>query len=471
VICYDTDKSPIRMVRFAHSFTYTALTAPQEQRFGRVGRKRGGEIHLLLDESREKDHVSKAHDAYKKVQGAVVDGSTIKLFGDVPRLLPVHFEPKCLEIFVDIEPYVQDAKAKKAQSTGEAAMNVPQQNLHLDPAPSHPRAGLIWERPLSAIEKDMDAVLQGADSDEDPEAAGFAGPLRSLQSVKTMDDTNAKGARGKKPARMANHAAENMQAQKHPKSYGQDSEHIERPHCKPRRTYPSQPMSDDEDLSASLEYSSLVQGVPWKSIPGNLSHGYKSMLARAPDRRQLPLGREVIELLDTDDESPQPSLATAGLVNTESASYRKPLARAENSSWTSPLPPISPPLQGRSRNSGSSLNDDSGNESDTIQIVGSSQNVSRQSPPQNFQRWKIEGETIEISEIVHTGVTPRPSNTLSAPAAKQSQSLSSNRLVSRKRPHTGLTPSREPGNPTRIVQLAPASKRRRVIDTLSGSDE
>ncbi|KAJ7597268.1 hypothetical protein C8J56DRAFT_919639 [Mycena floridula] len=98
IVCYDVQKTPIRML----------------QRVGRTGRKRAGTVHVLLAESREEFNLDKANDAYKQVQRSILRGEGLELYADVPRMLPDHIKPACIERRMDIVPYSREDTRKKA---------------------------------------------------------------------------------------------------------------------------------------------------------------------------------------------------------------------------------------------------------------------------------------------------------------------------------------------------------------------
>ncbi|KAJ4476760.1 hypothetical protein J3R30DRAFT_3488690 [Lentinula aciculospora] len=96
-ICYDTQKTPIRLL----------------QRLGRTGRKRSGYVHALLAEGREEHNFDKAQSSYEDVQASIIYGSHLEYYADVKRLLPDNVQPKCLEKNMEIIPYVRDEAPKK----------------------------------------------------------------------------------------------------------------------------------------------------------------------------------------------------------------------------------------------------------------------------------------------------------------------------------------------------------------------
>ncbi|KKY24942.1 putative atp-dependent dna helicase mph1 [Phaeomoniella chlamydospora] len=78
IVCYDSSSSPIRML----------------QRMGRTGRKRAGQIHLLLMRGKEEDSYMKAKDNYEKMQTMIADGSRFVFHDDrSPRIVPKDVQP------------------------------------------------------------------------------------------------------------------------------------------------------------------------------------------------------------------------------------------------------------------------------------------------------------------------------------------------------------------------------------------
>ncbi|KIK99878.1 hypothetical protein PAXRUDRAFT_822238 [Paxillus rubicundulus Ve08.2h10] len=100
IVCYDAQKTPIRML----------------QRVGRTGRKRDGHVHVLLAEIREELNWDKAKDTYGELQKCIVRGDQLELYGDVPRLLPDHLRPEVLEKRMEIEEYVREEPGRKKAS-------------------------------------------------------------------------------------------------------------------------------------------------------------------------------------------------------------------------------------------------------------------------------------------------------------------------------------------------------------------
>ncbi|KKK20409.1 hypothetical protein ARAM_004591 [Aspergillus rambellii] len=78
IVCYDSSASPIRML----------------QRMGRTGRKRAGNIVLLLMQGKEEESYIKAKDNYEKMQQMIASGTRFTFHDDIsPRILPSGVKP------------------------------------------------------------------------------------------------------------------------------------------------------------------------------------------------------------------------------------------------------------------------------------------------------------------------------------------------------------------------------------------
>ncbi|KAI6134141.1 hypothetical protein EV401DRAFT_1909732 [Pisolithus croceorrhizus] len=125
IVCYDAQKTPIRMVCSSFRGCYI-------QR-----RKRDGYVHVLLAEIREELNWDKAKDTYGEMQKCIVRGDQLELYADVPRLLPDHMRPQVLEKKMDIEEYSHEklgcaktksepaAKGKKRKRNDDVDRNIP----------------------------------------------------------------------------------------------------------------------------------------------------------------------------------------------------------------------------------------------------------------------------------------------------------------------------------------------------------
>lgn len=87
IVCYDCSKSPIRML----------------QRMGRTGRKRAGNIVLLLMRGKEERDYQRAKDDYLRIQHIIEGGKEFTFHTDVsPRIVPRHITPSVSKRYVEI---------------------------------------------------------------------------------------------------------------------------------------------------------------------------------------------------------------------------------------------------------------------------------------------------------------------------------------------------------------------------------
>ncbi|KAF5368364.1 hypothetical protein D9758_002380 [Tetrapyrgos nigripes] len=116
IVCYDVQKTPIRML----------------QRLGRTGRKRDGTVHLLLAEGREEQNMDKAKASHKEVQKTIVRGDHLELYADVERLLPDNIQPQCLEKVMEIQEYVQEEGKKRTTKEDGGSKRAPKRKRNDD---------------------------------------------------------------------------------------------------------------------------------------------------------------------------------------------------------------------------------------------------------------------------------------------------------------------------------------------------
>jgi ATP-dependent DNA helicase MPH1 len=87
IVCYDASASPIRML----------------QRLGRTGRKRAGNILMLLMKGKEEDNWAKSQDNYEKMQRLICSGVEFNFRHDIStRIVPRDIKPKVDKRMVDI---------------------------------------------------------------------------------------------------------------------------------------------------------------------------------------------------------------------------------------------------------------------------------------------------------------------------------------------------------------------------------
>ncbi|KAF6813611.1 ATP-dependent DNA helicase mph1 [Colletotrichum sojae] len=117
IVCYDASSSPIRML----------------QRMGRTGRKRAGNIVLLLMRGKEEDAFARSKDNYAEMQKLICEGSKFNFRHDLSaRIVPRDVRPEVVmeQIEIPIEntqnPSLPEPKKRRA-----AAKKKPPKKFHL----------------------------------------------------------------------------------------------------------------------------------------------------------------------------------------------------------------------------------------------------------------------------------------------------------------------------------------------------
>ncbi|KAJ5296145.1 hypothetical protein N7508_010966 [Penicillium antarcticum] len=110
IVCYDSSASPIRML----------------QRMGRTGRKRAGNITLLLMKGKEEDSYIKAKDNYEKMQQMIASGSRFTFHDDrSARILPAGIRPVPDKRQIDIPPENSQQDLPEPKRKGRAPKRPP----------------------------------------------------------------------------------------------------------------------------------------------------------------------------------------------------------------------------------------------------------------------------------------------------------------------------------------------------------
>ncbi|TDZ74349.1 ATP-dependent DNA helicase MPH1 [Colletotrichum trifolii] len=117
IVCYDASSSPVRML----------------QRMGRTGRKRAGNIALLLMRGKEEEAFARSKDNYQEMQKLICEGSKFNFRHDLSaRIVPRHVRPEVAmrQIEIPIEntqnPSLPEPKKRRA-----AAKKKPPKKFHL----------------------------------------------------------------------------------------------------------------------------------------------------------------------------------------------------------------------------------------------------------------------------------------------------------------------------------------------------
>lgn len=110
IICYDASASPIRML----------------QRMGRTGRKRAGNIVVLLMKGKEEDNFAKAKDNYEKMQKEIAAGTKFNFRDDQSRRIV----PK------DIQPVVDKRRIEIPFENSQAGLPEPKKRAKVPKRPA-----------------------------------------------------------------------------------------------------------------------------------------------------------------------------------------------------------------------------------------------------------------------------------------------------------------------------------------------
>ncbi|KAJ5115466.1 hypothetical protein NUU61_001225 [Penicillium alfredii] len=112
IVCFDSSASPIRML----------------QRMGRTGRKRSGNITLLLMKGKEEDSYIKAKDNYEKMQQMIASGSRFTFHDDrSPRILPAGVRPVPDKRHIDIPVENSQQELPEPKRRGRAPKRPPKE--------------------------------------------------------------------------------------------------------------------------------------------------------------------------------------------------------------------------------------------------------------------------------------------------------------------------------------------------------
>ncbi|QGA20831.1 hypothetical protein EYB26_008541 [Talaromyces marneffei] len=110
IVCYDSSASPIRML----------------QRMGRTGRKRAGNIKLLLMQGKEEESYIKAKDNYEKMQELIASGTRFEFHDDKSaRILPKDVRPTVDKRVVEIPLENSQADLPEPKKKGRAPKRPP----------------------------------------------------------------------------------------------------------------------------------------------------------------------------------------------------------------------------------------------------------------------------------------------------------------------------------------------------------
>jgi ATP-dependent DNA helicase MPH1 len=165
ILCYDCSKSPIRML----------------QRMGRTGRKRAGNIVLLVMKGKEEEDFRKSEDAYLKMQKKIESGKEFKFHEELSsRIVPKEITPVVDKRHVDIP--VENTQAGSIEPTRRKARNAkkPAKKFHM---PDGVETGFAF---LGNSNKKIKVSKQSTSSKRKGEEDNIA-PLPSIEATVLTD--------------------------------------------------------------------------------------------------------------------------------------------------------------------------------------------------------------------------------------------------------------------------------------------
>lgn len=116
IICYDSSASPVRML----------------QRMGRTGRKRAGNILLLLMKGKEENSFTSAKDSYEKMQKMIADGDRFDFHEEsARRIVPKGIEPMVDKRVVEIPLENSQAELPEPKKCGRKPAKMPKKKFHM----------------------------------------------------------------------------------------------------------------------------------------------------------------------------------------------------------------------------------------------------------------------------------------------------------------------------------------------------
>lgn len=166
IVCYDASSSPIRML----------------QRMGRTGRKRAGNIVLLLMRGKEEDAFARSKDNYAEMQKLICEGSKFNFRHDLStRIVPREIRPEVDMQHIEIPIENTQNPSLPEPKKGRARKKLPPKKFHM---PDGVEMGFVK---ASAIGKPGAAPKRGRpkkqEQQQQPTEADFITDVPSLDSV------------------------------------------------------------------------------------------------------------------------------------------------------------------------------------------------------------------------------------------------------------------------------------------------
>ncbi|XP_077077802.1 Fanconi anemia group M protein-like isoform X2 [Siphateles boraxobius] len=108
IVCFDAQKSPIRLV----------------QRMGRTGRRRQGRIVVILAEGREERTFNQSQSNRRSINKSIMGNKhSFQMFPHSPRMLPAHVTPTLHKMFISVGQF-QQRDAGRRSSKGRSSLSL-----------------------------------------------------------------------------------------------------------------------------------------------------------------------------------------------------------------------------------------------------------------------------------------------------------------------------------------------------------
>ncbi|KFP96897.1 Fanconi anemia group M protein, partial [Leptosomus discolor] len=134
IICFDAQKSPIRLV----------------QRMGRTGRRRQGRIVVILAEGREERTYNQSQSNKRSIHKALSGNKMLHFYQRSPRMIPEGINPKLHKMFITAEKYEpSDSRALSKERRSSQKQTHRHENWSLSPEEFE-----IWDRLYRIKESD-----------------------------------------------------------------------------------------------------------------------------------------------------------------------------------------------------------------------------------------------------------------------------------------------------------------------------
>ncbi|KZL76105.1 fanconi anemia group M protein [Colletotrichum tofieldiae] len=162
IVCYDASSSPIRML----------------QRMGRTGRKRAGNIVLLLMRGKEEDAFARSKDNYAEMQKLICEGSKFNFRHDLSaRIVPRDIRPEVDMQHIEIPIENTQNPSLPEPKKGRARKKLPPKKFHL---PDDVELGFMK---ASEMGKANATPKRGRPKKQEPTEVDFIADVPSVKSV------------------------------------------------------------------------------------------------------------------------------------------------------------------------------------------------------------------------------------------------------------------------------------------------